>query len=99
VRRKSLGTFKPVTLECGGELTGWRPIGDQGEFEYAWVELTTGFVPQKLPGGECGYGRHVIDSDGPFSVQVWGMAIDASYGYAGGMGARPVNEAPVPVIK
>jgi IgGFc binding protein len=92
VRRKSFGGFKPVSLECGGEIRDWTPIGDGGEYDYAWVTLTSGYLPQKFPQGECGYGRHVVQSDGPFSVHVWGTAIDASYGYAGGMGARPVNE-------
>src|SRR6185312_6623435 len=64
VRRKSLGGFKPVSLECGGEIRGWTPIGDGSEYEYAWVTLTSGYLPQKFPQGECGYGRHVAQSDG-----------------------------------
>ncbi len=99
VRRKSLGRLHPVTLECAGEITDWQPIGDDGEYELAWVGLTAGYLPQKFPKGECGYGRQVIESEGPFSVYVWGMAIDASYGYAGGMGSRPVNDAPPPIIR
>jgi IgGFc binding protein len=99
VRRKSLGEFKPVALGCAGEITDFQPIGENSEYEYAWVVLTTGFIPQKFPKGECGYGHHVVESEGPFSVHVWGTGIDASYGYAGGMGARPVNEAPPPDIR
>jgi hypothetical protein len=98
VRRKHGGSFSPVTLECG-EISGWQPIGDGAEYEYAWVQLTAGSLPVPLPGGNgaCGYGRHVAESEGPFSLTVWGIGRDASYGYAGGMGSRPVNEAIITV--
>ena len=99
VRRKTEDGFKPVKLECGGEITGWQPLGAAGEFEYAWVQLTTAFAPQKLVGGTCGYGRHEATSEGPFSVTVWGIGKDASYGYVGGMGARPINDAPPPLVQ
>lgn len=99
VRRKTLGGFMPVKLDCGGDVTGFAPLGDGGEYEYAWVRLTSGFVPQKLAKGECGYGRHAAESEGPFSITVWGWGKDASYGYAGGMGSRPINDAPLPVVQ
>jgi len=99
VRKKTTGGFRPVELECGGEVTGWQPLGKSGEYEYAWVVLTAGFIPQTFAKGTCGYGRHAAQSEGPFSVTVWGWGKDASYGYAGGMGSRPVNEAPLPVVQ
>ena len=99
VRRKTAKGFLPVELECGGAISGFEPLGSSGEFEYAWVRLTAAFKPQKLAKGECGYGRHVARSDGPFSITVWGMGQDASYGYAGGMGSRPINDAPLPPVK
>lgn len=99
VRRKTAKGFSPVELECGGAIDGWQPLGSKGEYEYAWVKLTQGSIPQKLAGGECGYGRHEAHSDGPFSVTVWGVGRDASYGYAGGMGSRPINDAPPPLVK
>ncbi|MDB4939346.1 MAG: hypothetical protein JWP87_6318 [Labilithrix sp.] len=102
VRRKTATGFLPVELTCGGEISGFAPLGASGEYEYAWVRLTASFMPQKLPGsagGECGYGRHEAHSDGPFSVTVWGVGLDASYGYAGGMGSRPINDAPLPTVK
>jgi hypothetical protein len=99
VRRKTAsGAFAPVELECGGEVTGFAPLGASGEYEYAWVQLTSAFLPQKFAKGECGYGRHEAHSDGAFSVTVWGTGRDASYGYAGGMGSRPINDAPLPVV-
>ncbi|OJY27864.1 MAG: hypothetical protein BGO98_42190 [Myxococcales bacterium 68-20] len=98
VRRKTSAGFKPVTLDCGGELDGWLPLGNSGEYEYTWVRLTTGYIPQTIGSGTCGYGRHEAKSDGAFGVYVWGTAPFASYGYAGGMGSRPVNAAPPLII-
>ncbi|MBX3188012.1 MAG: IgGFc-binding protein [Labilithrix sp.] len=99
VRRKTAAGFAPVELECAGEITSFRPLGASGEYEYAWVHLTRGFTPQAFAKGTCGHGRHEARSDGPFSVTVWGMGRDASYGYAGGMGSRPVNDAKPPPVK
>ncbi len=97
VRRKTDKGFLPVELECGA-IDGFTPLGSSGEYEYAWVELTMGSVPKKIGSGECGYGRHEARSDGPFSITVWGIGQDASYGYAGGMGSRPINDAPLPRV-
>ncbi|AKV01103.1 hypothetical protein AKJ09_07766 [Labilithrix luteola] len=99
VRRKTNTGFKPVTLACGGEISGWQPLGKSGEYEYTWVRLTSGFAPQKVGGGECGYGRHEATSEGPFGLYVWGLGAYASYGYVGGIGARPINAAPPLVVK
>jgi hypothetical protein len=102
VRRKTATGFVPVELACGGEITDFRPLGTSGQYEYAWVKLTTGFVPQKISPtgtGECSYGRQEARSTGPFGITVWGMGIDASYGYVGGTGLRPINDAPLPVVK
>ncbi|AKV03975.1 hypothetical protein AKJ09_10638 [Labilithrix luteola] len=98
VRRKTADGFRPVTLDCAGELTNFNPLGAKGEYEYAFVGLTKGAVEQSFPAGKCGYGRHEASSDGPFSLTVWGIGKDASYGYAGGAGSRPVNDvSPIPV--
>ena len=103
VRKKTNGVFHPVKLECAGgngEITDWRPLdGPDGDYEFAWVELTAGFTAQKLTTGECGYGRQAAQSEGVFGITVWGWAKDASYGYAGGMGARPINDAPLPIVQ
>ncbi|MBX3209642.1 MAG: IgGFc-binding protein [Labilithrix sp.] len=97
VRRRSAKGFLPVELECG-EIGGFEPLGSSGEFEYAWVKLTVAGKPQKLGKGACGYGRHEARSDAPFAITVWGVGADASYGYAGGMGSRPINDAPPPQV-
>ncbi|AKU94959.1 hypothetical protein AKJ09_01623 [Labilithrix luteola] len=94
VRRKSAQGFEPVELDCVGEVGGFQPLGTAGEYEYAWVDLTTSFAPAS---GTCRAGRHEAKSDGPFSVTVWGMGYCASYGYAGGAGSRPLTKVEVPV--
>ena len=66
VRRKTPTGFHPVVLDCAGELTGFVPLGTKGEYEYAFVDLTKGAVPQKFEKGACGYGRHEGQSEGPF---------------------------------
>lgn len=108
VRKKTPAGFLPVKLDCtggGGDIADWHPldaIDGNGEYEFGWVQLTTGFAPQKVSAtasGACGYGRHSAQSEGPFSITVWGWGKDASYGYAGGMGARPINDAPLPAVQ
>jgi hypothetical protein len=99
VRRKTKTGFMPVELECAGEITGWQPVGLSGEYEFAWVRLTSAFVPQKFAKGDCGYGRQEAHSKGTFAVTVWGTAVDASYGYVGGTGLRPANAAIPPPVR
>ena len=96
VRRKTATGFVPVELECAGPIDGWQPLGSSGEYEFAWVKLTSGFLPQKFAKGECSYGRQEAHSTGPFAVTVWGTGEDASYGYVGGTGLRPINDAKFP---
>lgn len=92
VRRKTEQGFSPVTLECAGDLPDFMPLGTAGEYEYTWVRLTKNYTPQMFAKGECGYGRHEVTSDGPFGIYVWGTDDAASYGYAGGMGLRSLNQ-------
>lgn len=99
VRRRTAAGFAPVVLECAGELTDFQPLGASGQYEYTFVDLTKGNAQQKFGDRECGYGRHEAHSDGPFSVTVWGTGEAASYGYAGGMGSRPANDAPPPIVR
>ncbi len=100
VRRKTAKGFLPVELECaGGPIEGFQPVGTSGEFEYAWVSLTTGALPEKFAKGSCGYGRQEAHSDGPFSVTVWGLGNYASYGYLAGTGLRPINDVAPPGVE
>ncbi len=99
VRRKTADGFQPVTLECAGEISDWKPLGSSGEYEFTWVTLTKLGLTQKFAGGSCGYGRHEARSNGPFSVHVWGWGSYASYGYPGGMGSRPLSDVKGPPIE
>jgi len=99
VRRRTASGFHDVELACAGNITGFIPVGTAGEYELAWVQTTKEWRPTRFGDGECGYGRNEARSDGPFSVTVWGMGHTASYGYAGGMGSRPVNGVKVPVVR
>lgn len=98
VRKKTDSGFKPVTLECAGEVADWRPLDVAGQYEFTWVYLTHSSLPQKFPGGSCGYGRHEANSEGPFAVYVWGTDVYSSYGYAGGMGSRPLSATKGPPV-
>lgn len=84
-------TFKDVTLDCMGALSGWQPIGS-GEYEFVRPDITTNFAPV----GACDNGVHTADSEAPFGLTVWGWDWYASYGYPGGMSVRPINEVIVP---
>jgi IgGFc binding protein len=98
VRRKTSRGFVPVELSCGGEITGWKPLGSSGMYEYAWVNLTTKFTEPLSKEGCSSYGRQEAHSEGPFAITVWGLGYFASYGYVAGTGLRPANDAaPVPV--
>ncbi len=97
VRRKTQDGFRPVELDCAGEVAGFRPLGASGEYEFAWLTLTSAGIGKTFAKGTCNYGRHEAHSDGPFSITVWGTGQYASYGFAGGMGSRPLNPARVPV--
>ncbi|AKU94843.1 hypothetical protein AKJ09_01507 [Labilithrix luteola] len=98
VRKKTDSGFKPVTLECAGEISDWKPLDVAGDYEFTWVYLTNRGMPQKFPGGTCGYGRHEANSDGPFAVYVWGTDVYSSYGYAGGTGSRPLSATKGPPV-
>ena len=104
VRTKaSDGTFKDVTLDCGGVMTGWMPIGASGSYEYTRFDLVRhNFAKQ----GTCDNGRHEIHSDAPFGVTVWGWGTHetgdvpytqaVSYGYPAGESVKPINTVVIP---
>ena len=93
VRKRTDSGFKSVFLECAGEISGWRPVADEGELEYAQLAVTKAFVAQSSPNGSCGYGRHAAASEGPFAVTVWGRGAHANYGYSAGVGGKPARSA------
>ena len=99
VRAKSGGQFKDVWLECAGNLTGFRPIGTRGDYEYVRVDLSRDDGPgDKFGDGVCQTGRHRMRSEGPFTATLWGWDYCASYAYPGGTAQRKLVETPlVPV--
>jgi hypothetical protein len=92
------GKFADVTLDCLGTLTGWERIG---EYEYTRVQLVSGdFVGN----GECVNGRHVMSSELPFGVTVWGWGTTnvtrlVSYAYPAGAGFQPINNVVVQPVQ
>jgi IgGFc binding protein len=89
VRAKSDGVFHDVWLECAGNLTGFRPIGARGEYEYTRVDLSRGFQHgDAFDGGVCQVGTQRMRSDGPFSATLWGWGPYASYATTSGMALR-----------
>ncbi len=84
-------TFKPVTLDCVGDVGGWKAVGP---YEYAYVDL----VKNKAPVGKCDNGLHEIHSDAPFGITVWGWDSYVSYAYPGGASVKPINTVVVPPL-
>jgi hypothetical protein len=69
IRRKGDTGFKPVKLDCAGELTGFQPVGSNGTYEFTRVDLSRhDFQAQ----GGCNNGRHEMASDESFGLYVWG---------------------------
>jgi hypothetical protein len=86
------GTFKDVSLDCVGPLTGWKPIGAGGAYEYTRADLVFKGAPQ----GKCGNGVHTAKSDAGFALTVWGFDDgDVSYAFPAGMGTQPINSVSV----
>lgn len=84
------GAFAPVTVDCLGEVTGWRPAGPG----YEWT--VTDLVRTAVGVGACRNGRHVASSTAPFGLVVWGLDTYSSYAYPAGGNARTL--APLPPL-
>jgi hypothetical protein len=85
-----------VELDCAGALGDWAAIGTSG-YEYTRIDLVRhDFAPQ----GGCDNGRHVMKSDSPFGLTVWGWGTpettsftsNVSYGYAAGENVATIND-------
>lgn len=87
-RERGATGFSDVEIECMGEVEGWMPIGNSGQFEVAHVELFRGNVGVDA---DCETSQHVASSDGDFGVMVWGTDYFASYGYPAGGGLESIN--------
>lgn len=93
VRRKSSAGFKDVSIDCLGNLTGWKPVGSTGDYEFTNVDLVRDNVPK---GNNCQNGPHSATSDGPFGITVWGLDSAASYGYPAGGNVATINTVIIP---
>jgi len=91
IRKKGPEGFAPVTLDCLGPLDGWTALG---EFEYTRVDLQANGTPV----GACDNGRHVMESDIPFGLTVWGFDQYVSYAYPAGASVKPINTVKVPPV-
>ncbi|MCA9636019.1 MAG: IgGFc-binding protein, partial [Myxococcales bacterium] len=88
--------FADVNIECmGAPVTGWMPVGGDGRFEYAHVDLSRG--GQAAPGTNCATSRHLAESDKTFGIVVWGTDYYSSYGYPGGGDIAGINDIVVPL--
>jgi hypothetical protein len=84
--------FHPVSIDCMGEIESWQPVGAEGLYEVAHVNLFlggTGSVPT------CETSQQGASSDGNFGITVWGIDSYASYGYPAGGSLAPINEVEI----
>lgn len=87
-RTRGSGGFADVEIDCLGTVDGWQPVGGDGDYEVAHVELYragVGMVPA------CETSQHFATSTGEFGVVVWGTDSAASYGYPAGGGLEAIN--------
>jgi hypothetical protein len=77
VRRPGPHGFADVNLDCLGTVTGWQPLGP---YEFTRVDLVTGNFENV---GNCSNGAHVMKSNLPFGVTVWGWGSSKTGGSTG----------------
>jgi hypothetical protein len=85
------GDFEDVELACYGIVDGWMPVGNEGLYEVAHIDL------YRAGAGICAASQQQAWSAAPFGIIVWGVDDLASYGYPAGGNARKLNELIVPV--
>jgi hypothetical protein len=95
VRTKTNQGFKDVKIDCVGNVTGWKPVGNTGSYEYAVVTILE-MGQSKF--NNCQNGPHTATSDGPFGLTVWGLASAASYGYPAGGNVASINTVVIPPV-
>jgi hypothetical protein len=97
------GTFKDVTLDCAGALTGFQPLDSGGKLQWTRTDLVRhNFAKQ----GNCDNGVHTMTSDASFALTIWGwgttestlLSIDVSYAYPAGASIQPINQVVVPPV-
>ncbi len=93
ITRSKVGdAFEDVDVNCLGTITDWMPVGSEGLYEVAHVDLIrsgAGVTPA------CATSSHEATSAGPFGIMVWGTDSYASYGYPAGGNVGVINEVVV----
>jgi hypothetical protein len=96
VRKKTETGFHDVEVACLGTISGWTNVGTEEKYQVADADL----VRHGVSVGSCTNGRHVAESEGPFTLVVWGLDTWASYGYPAGSGTVPLHSVVVdPVVR
>ncbi len=88
VREAGPTGFADVEVACLGTVGDWEPVGNDGQFEYAHVELFRDGVGSVAA---CETSQHLASSSGSFGVTVWGTDSFASYGYPAGGNLQSIN--------
>ncbi|MDF2697930.1 MAG: hypothetical protein K0S65_6313, partial [Labilithrix sp.] len=96
IRERGPRGFEDVNLECAsGPLSGFRPLGTEGRFEYVRIPITEDGKTRQVGAGTCGYGLHHMSSRSPFTATLWGTAYAASYALVGGLAQRSLVQRPL----
>lgn len=93
VRKKTTGGFGEVSIDCLGQVTGWKPMGSSGTYEMTNVDLL-----RVGSSTNCENGGHVATGTGPFGLIVWGLDGYASYAYPAGGNFATINSVVVPAM-
>ena len=94
VRVKDGGGFHDVSLDCLGNVTGWKDVGTSGRFQVTTAEIMRGNVGV----GSCTNGTHTATSTGAFGITVWGTDCASSYAYPAGGNVGTINSVIVPPV-
>jgi hypothetical protein len=84
------GVFADVDIDCYGAIDDWMPIGNEGQFEVAHIDLYRGAM------GACASSQQEASSAAPFGIVVWGTDYYSSYGYPAGGNVATINSVVVP---
>ncbi|MCA9638687.1 MAG: IgGFc-binding protein, partial [Myxococcales bacterium] len=90
-RAKKDGAFAPVSVDCLGELGGWKPVGQGDLYEFTTVDI----IRADIPVMNCENGHHLAESEGPFGLVVWGLDSYSSYAYPAGGAAATLSDVVV----
>jgi len=107
VRKKAAdNTFKDVKLECGSPLTGWKAVGNGGQYEYLRWDIASGNFMGK---NGCDNGAHEASSEGLFGLTIWAWGTEVtgssgspgysgwvSYAYPAGASVQSINTVVIP---